>query len=311
MKNKTMSNRFATGIALLCMTLPLTACGGGDDDSSNNSSGGTPGSGGSSSTGGSTNSGGAGAVGGSGGGGGASVNAWIGHTYLLAMAKGDWSEPRGIGKDLFGVAPAFILKIGGSGDNLTATLATGPGAYAPDPSNPTAKVPVTPAQATQEPCGPTTQIPFSGSAYPNGTISADTLRVFIKNDTVTPPLQVTGNVYNLKLTNVLPNGSTTSTTGTLEATMDFQDLYLLFQSLGPGRTPQSVCSAFSSNYTPSDCAMGDPSCTVSCQPCPGTGSPTCLTVKATEIGAVEASSLVVTDVVEASRPATCADSPKP
>jgi hypothetical protein len=270
-----MMNRFATGLVLLGMTLPLTACSssGGDDDD-----GGTP-----------------------------QTSPWSGHTYLLSIAQRDWTTPRGIGTDLFGVAPAFILKVTGTGNNLTATVATAPGTYT-DPANPDKPLPVTPAQAMQEPCGPTTNIPFSAAGYPMGTIGPTQVKLFVRNAGATPPQQITGDVYDLKFTNILPNGSTPSTTGTLEATMDFRQLYILFASLGPTRDKDSVCKAFSDAYTSSECV--EESCKVKCGPCPD-GQPYCLAVKAEGIGAVEAPNLVVTDVTQQSRPATCADSPAP
>jgi hypothetical protein len=169
--------------------------------------------------------------------------------------------------------------------------------------------PVTPAQAMQDPCGPTTNIPFSASGYPKATVGPQQVRLFVRNAGAMPaPLQITADVYGLKFTDVLPNGATPSATGKLEASMDFRQLYVLFASLGPTRDPDSVCKAFSDAYTSSDC-MED-SCKVKCVACPD-GAPYCLGVEAEDIGAVEAPNLVVTEVTEQSRPATCADSAKP
>jgi hypothetical protein len=270
-----MINRFATGLVLLGLTLPLTACGGGDDDS-----GGT-----------------------------AQTSPWSGHTYLLSLSKRNWTMPKGIGADLFGVAPAFIFKVTGSGNNLTAMMATAPGTY-PDPADSTQSLPVTPAQAMQEPCGPTVNFPLAAGGYPKMTLGPTQVRLFVRNNNMpTMPLQITADVYDLKFTDILPNGSAPSTTGVLEAKMDFRQLYVLFASLGSTRTPDSVCSALSSNYTDPSCT--DPSCMVKCEACPD-GQPYCLAVKADyNLGAVEAPNLAVTEVTEQSRPATCADSPKP
>jgi len=268
-----MMNRFATGLVLLGLTLPLVGCGGGDDDDS------TP------------------------------TSPWSGHTYLLSLTKRDWTVPKGIGQELFGVAPAFIFKVTGTGNDLTATMATAPGAY-PNPADTTTLLPVTPAQAMQEPCGPTTKFPLSASGYPKMTLGPSQLRMFVKNAGATPPLQITADVYDFKFTNILPNGATPSTTGTLEAKMDFRQLYVLFASLGATRTPESVCNALSSNYTSSECM--DPSCVVKCEACPNDGAPYCLAVKAEGVGAVEADNLTVMEVAEPSRPMpACADSPKP
>jgi hypothetical protein len=266
-KEESMMNRFATGLVLLGMTLPLTACGGGGDDDS---------------------------------GGNTKTSPWSGKTYLLSLSKRDWTMPKGIGQELLGVAPAFIFKVTGTGDNLTATMATGPGTY-PDPVDATnAPLPVTPAQAMQDLCGPTVDIPFSASGHPKMTLGPQQVRMFVKNNNnPMSPLQITADVYDLKFTDILPNGNTPSTTGVLEAKMDFRQLYALFGSLGNTRTPESVCTALVGSYP-------DGMCTA----CPD-GQPFCLSVKAEQIGAEEAPNLTVTEVSEQTRPATCADSPAP
>jgi hypothetical protein len=263
-----MINRFVTGIALALFSLPLTACGGGGDDDSASTQ----------------------------------TSPYSGHTYLLSLAKTDWSSPHGVGTDLFGVAPAFLFKVNGN----TATLATGQGYYLTDPTDIDTKQAVTPAQATQDPCGITSELSLTGaSAAPQ----ASPISMFVKNNGPMPALQVTAPVYNLKFTNILPNGNTPSTTGTLEAEMDFRQLYLLFASLGPTRTPDSVCTSLASHYTPMGCM--DASCMVGCTACPD-GQPYCLSVKAEDVGAVLADSVAVSDVSAQSRSATsCADSPKP
>src|SRR4051812_35303897 len=140
-----MMNRFATGLVLLGLTLPLAACSGGDDDDDT-----TP------------------------------TSPWSGHTYLLSLKNRDWTVPKGIGQELFGVAPAFIFKVTGTGNDLTATMATAPGTY-PNPADTTTSLPVTPAQAMQEPCGPTTPFPFSAGGYPKMTLGPKQVRLFVKN----------------------------------------------------------------------------------------------------------------------------------
>lgn len=225
---------------------------------------------------------------------------------MLSLDRVDYTVPNHVGMDLFGIAPTFFFKIDGTGKELTATLATGPGTTT-DTDTAMEMHARTPDNATQESCGPTTVIPFSGADYPHSTLTLDDARLFLLNSGSTPPLQVTGDVYGLNFTDVLPNGDTPSKTGTLDATMDFGQLYLLFGSLGPTRTAESVCDAFSRVYSPSACM--DPSCMVTCTACPtASAAATCLSIKAEKIGAVEAPNVTITDVTEADRPATCADS---
>ncbi len=228
---------------------------------------------------------------------------WIGHTYMLSLAKPDFTVPSHVGDDLFGPAPTFFFKVEGSGKDLTATLATGPGTTTDADMMLHAR---TPEDAVLDSCGPTTTIPFSGADYPHSTLAVDDVRLFFLNQT-TPPLQVTADVYGLKFTDVLPNGDTQSKTGKLDATMDFQQIVVLLGLLGPTRDAAQACQTFHDHYTRSGCV--DASCMVGCGACPtASASPTCLSIEADDVGAVEAPSIAVTDVTEADRPASCADS---
>jgi hypothetical protein len=228
---------------------------------------------------------------------------WIGHTYMLSLTKGEFTVPKHIGNDLFGIAPTFFFKVDGSGKELTATLATGPGTTTDADMMLHAR---TPEDAVQDTCGPTTVIPFSGADYPHSVLAVDDNRLFLL-DPVTPPLQVTADVYGLTFTDVLPTGDTPSTTGTLAATMDFEQIVVLFGALGPTRTAESVCQVLYDEYTPSSCT--DPSCEVRCTACPtAPDSQTCLGIQAEDLGALQAPNVSIVDVTEADRSATCADS---
>ncbi|HTQ08329.1 MAG TPA: hypothetical protein VMI54_30955 [Polyangiaceae bacterium] len=271
-----MLNRFATGAALLLVSLPLIACGGGNNDSTSSGT--------------------------------STTSFWSGHTYLLSLKKGDWSVPRGVGADLFGVAPAFMFDVEGSGENLTTTLGYGPGTVTDASMNPVA---VTADNVMQDPCGPTTTAMFSAANSPKSTINIPQMKMHVLNSGATPPLQVTADVFNLTFTDILPNGTTPSTTGSLVATMDFKQLYVLFASLGPTRDAASVCQALSDHYTPSTCTTDD--CKVKCETCPNASAsdtPTCLTVEADQIGAVEADNLKVSTITTVD-PTACADSTLP
>jgi hypothetical protein len=166
----------------------------------------------------------------------------------------------------------------------------------------------TPADAVQNLCGPTQKVSFSGSDYPKSEITPSNMRVHIKN---TPssgePVQATGNVYGFTMTDVLPEAGKTTTAGKFKATMDFRELYTLFTALGPTVSPDGVCEGLKDQYTPMGCET-DPSCWVSCVPCPtADAAPYCLTVEAEDVGAVEAPNLDIVEVSEATRPATCVD----
>jgi hypothetical protein len=270
--NTNMLKRFSTAAALFLISIQLAACSSGDDDSSKNTD-----------------------------------TSWSGHRYLLSIKKGDWAVPRGVGADLFGVAPAFMFDVQGSDSALTTTLGYGPGTIMDSTMTPIA---VTTDNAAQDACGPTSSAMVASSGGGKSTISIQQMKMHVINSGVTPPLQVTADVFNLKFTDVLPNGSTPSTTGKLDATMDFKQLYILFASLGPTRDAASVCQALSDHYTPSSCT--DDSCKVKCQPCPNAAAgdtPTCLSVQATGVGAVQADNLAVNPITSVGT--NCADSPAP
>jgi hypothetical protein len=267
-----MLKRFSTAAAPILVSLSLVACGGGDDSSKPEGP------------------------------------AWGGHTYMLSIKKGDWSVPKGIGSDLFPVAPAFLFDVQGSGSNLPTTLGYGTATMLDSEGT---AVALPPDQIKQDTCGPTTTATVVPGDGAKSTITIPQMKMHVVNAAPqTGPLQVTADVFNLSFTDVLPNGSTPSTTGKLEATMDFKQLYILFASLGPTRTADSVCSALSDHYTPSACM--DESCKVKCQPCPNAAAgaaPTCLTVDAEDIGAVVADDHHVNPITSVD--ASCADSPAP
>jgi len=261
-----MINRFAS-LSLLLLALPLTACSGGDDDAAATDQ----------------------------------PSPWSGHTYYLNIAKTKWATPRGVGNDLFGVAPAFIFDISGTSANLTAKMATA-AATRPSAADATVIEQIPVEEAVQDTCGPTQTVPVSAS----GEIKPDLVRMHVLNTSPDPHVQTTGDVFGFTLNGILPSGGTPSTSGTLQATMDFRQLYVLFASLGETRTPQSVCDTLKGQYTPSTC-VDDPSCVVQCTPCPNDGAAFCLSVTAEGIGAVEAPNFSIVDVPDAGRPASCAD----
>ncbi len=249
-----MIKRFAN-IALLSLTLPLTACGGGDDDDADTTS------------------------------------PWAGKKYFLNMT-GEWTVPRGIGKDIDGFVPSFIMQVSPDASSVTIGIAQ------PD---------ATASNAVQNLCGPTAKATLSPGSYPNSVIAPSSMRVYIKNTPMTgDPVQATGNVFGFTLTNMLPEAGGTTTEGTFKASMDFRELYRLFTALGPTVSPDGVCEGLYSQYTPVGCEE-DPTCWVKCQPCADDGAPYCLTIEAEDVGAIEAPNLSVVDVTEDARPATCAD----
>ena len=186
------------------------------------------------------------------------TNQWNGQTYLLDVTEVQWSEPRGIGKEIDLFVPNFLMRIEGeSPDSFDVFMAT-------------AK-----ADGTQDMCNLTRTLTANGSA-PGAVIGPDEFPLHIEHADEEIEMTVDGLVYDFTFTDTLPNGNTMSTSGELTATMDFRDLYELFTLL-IDPTPESVCVALEESY-------GKP-----CAPCPNDGQPYCLTIKAIELGAVPSS----------------------
>lgn len=247
-----MTNRFACALTLCFLSLPLVGCSSGDDDDGN------------------TNQ---------------TANAWAGKTYLLTVPKSKWTIPRGIGQDIDGYVPSFILKVDASGTSVLVG---------------TAEPNATPENAVQDVCSPTSSFDFTAS-YPKMQLGPLAMRVHILNpaeNSGEDNVQETGDVYNLTMTDVLPNGSTPSTTGVFTATMDFTQLAPLFTALGGGANKDAVCEELGKAYGDYPGGM--------CAACPTSeAQPYCLTIQGEQVGAVEAPNVALVPVVEASRPETC------
>jgi hypothetical protein len=225
---------------------------------------------------------------------------WAGQQYYLTIPARAWTTPRGIGPDLFPFVPALLIKVG-EGAHPRVTIATAPGTRYDADSGVIDLIPVEEAQ--QDPCGPTTSFELEGS---DNLLSIELVRLFTLNQVAAPPLQVTSNVYGVRLENVLPEAGAPATSGTLEATLDLSQLYVLFEALGASRTPDAICYEAKAQWTPDSCMSAD--CAFQCEPCPGTGEPYCITVTADSLGAVPAPSLDIVEIDESSRPSSCADS---
>jgi hypothetical protein len=188
---------------------------------------------------------------------GPSSKEWVGKTFLLdtpALPPGYWVQPRGIGGDVGAYVPQFLLGVqAGSGDDLLITLTTTLGQ--PNPG-------------VQDTCVPTTQVTASGSGYPNIDIQASSfpMRVYDEKRQV----YVNGTAHNLALKNVLPGNQDTSS-ASLVATVDIEDLYSLFTLIGPNPTKDDVCSTLQ--------AQGN----IPCETCAHSGRAYCLTLKAVQV----------------------------
>lgn len=186
---------------------------------------------------------------------------WAGKTYLLGITKDRWADPPRIGNEIGDFVPNFLMRIerGGEGE-IDVTLGTAD---------------ATPAQQV---CNPTTQIASTESGYPSVVIAAPTFPLYIQHP-LKPELRVNATIYDLTITNVLPDGGTPASEGELSAVMDLRELYPLFTQLGEP-TPDIVCGALKSFGAP-------------CETCAFDSEAYCLSIRAIGLGANETPDMTV------------------
>ncbi len=221
---------------------------------------------------------------------------WAGRSYLLSIGEGDWTEPRGIGKEIGANVPSFLFQIAGETEkDLILTIGAG---------QPLA----TPETFQQNVCSPTQRVPFSGESYPKVRIdNPDPIRIHVRREPANhEPVQVTGSVHHLEMVDVFPSAGAAASVGTFTGMMDFREIYRLVTGLGDNVTPDGACDALSAQLTPIGCEE-DPSCWERCEPCPADEAPYCLTVKAEELTAIEMPGLAVVPVSETTRDPACID----
>jgi len=249
--------------ALILSSLPLIGCSGDDDDSSNPPA----------------------------------ASPLAGHTYVLTTENTDWSEPRGIAKDVENVMPHFLFQVTGTGgSNVSVRMSVAPKVKDADGK----VLPI----VEQDPCSPTYEIASSGAAAQIGPM--DVKLHLINTVTADDPnddLQVTAEVYGLEFKNIFPPDGKAwpaqvvaddDYPGELNATMDFRQLAPLFNVLyhpdGAPPTAQEICDQLPESAT--------------CQAC-SDGNVSCLTAKAIFLHGEDSPGKTVTPVDLATRPATC------
>jgi hypothetical protein len=180
------------------------------------------------------------------------ANPWNGRTYFLEIPRVNWAEPRGIGADIADYVPGFLLKVEGDAPETFEVM-----------------MGKAHSDGAQNTCNKTGRL--SASAEPPGvTIGPSEFPMHIEH--AEEEIAVDGMVYDLTMTNVLPDGDSNTKIGEFTGTMDFRQLYELFTVI-IGRTPELVCTSLEMTYqTP-------------CAPCPTDQQPYCLTVKAIDLEA--------------------------
>jgi len=182
-------------------------------------------------------------------------NPWVGKTYVLSIPETNWTDPPKVGKDIGPFVPHFAIQVeGASGDELDVLL----GAANADGT-----------QQTRNPTSTVKAVSKSGG-FELGPVDVPVYVENVDEETGEGP-KVIAPIYDLKMTNVLPNGSTPATAGTFVGTMDFRAIYCLF-TLIMSPSADAVCNTMASEIQ------------VQCVPCRDS-QPYCLTVTAQEVGA--------------------------
>jgi hypothetical protein len=199
----------------------------------------------------------------------ASDATWEGKTFLLdstKIPKGAWSKPRGVGSELGGFVPQFLIGIDAAGANATITTAQ---------------------NGVQDPCTVTATVALSG-AYPDSSLVVPTFKAHITGvDNQQKPRSTIATIRDLKLTDILPGSAND---GKLDATLDMSDLVPLFYLIeNPDR--DTVCASLKDFGAP-------------CVTCAASGEPYCEQLQAVQISATATSTSIV-PVSDNDIPASC------
>jgi hypothetical protein len=194
---------------------------------------------------------------------------WNGKTFLLdstKIPKGAWSKPKGVGSELGGFVPQFLISVDSNAANVTVTTAQ---------------------NGAQDKCTVTANVPLNGT-HPDSTISVPVFKAHITGvDNQQKPRSTIATIRNLALTDILP-GSTND--GKLDATLDMSDLVPLFYLLdNPDK--DSVCASLKD--------FG-----AACVTCEASGQPYCEQLQAVQISA-SATSATITPVSDTDIPSSC------
>lgn len=199
--------------------------------------------------------------------------AWEGNTYLLEVPSGNWTEPRGIGRDIGPFVPRFLIRVDGASDGtIDVTLGT-----------------AVRETETQEMCNPTHPVQGSIDAEMNVQIGPTDFPVHLKH--TTEPIQVNATIREISFTNVLPSDGQTEGQGQLIAVMDFREVIDLFTLLAVPE-PMAACNALESTFD------------APCEACPQDDESFCLSLTAEELVAAE-STIDMQDVAASSLGAEC------
>src|SRR5690606_33314764 len=89
-------------------------------------------------------------------------DAWIGNTYVLEVPEAKWTEPPGIGAEISGFVPQFLMQVqGASGSDVEVLMGTG-------------------LVGEQETCGPTQTVTAS-SSYPSMQIGPVDHPIYVRH----------------------------------------------------------------------------------------------------------------------------------
>jgi len=194
---------------------------------------------------------------------------WNGKTFLLdstKIPKNAWTKPKGVGTELGGYVPQFLIGVDSNAANIIITTAQ---------------------NGVQDMCTVTATVPLAGT-HPDSAILVPAFKAHITGvDNNKQPRSTIATIRNLTLTDILP-GSTND--GQLDATLDMSELVPLFYLIA-NPDKDSVCAALNDFGAP-------------CVTCAASGQPYCEQLQAVQIGA-SATSATITQVSDTDILSSC------
>ncbi len=186
---------------------------------------------------------------------------YAGKTYLLNVPENSWTG--GVGQDIGPYVPQFVMKVEGNPAHYDIQMGAA-------------------RNGVQEMCNPTAQVSAQGTP-PAFTLGPTDFPLYIRHED--EPIAVEATIYDLTISNVLPDGDTLAEEGTLTGIMDFREVYPLLTLIQPEPTPDLACQSLI------DAGVGE------CETC-SDGEKYCLTLKAVYLGAEEAPDITLQPVAD-------------
>jgi hypothetical protein len=188
-------------------------------------------------------------------------------TYALAVPIKNWTKPAGVGAKIGRYVPTFAMSIQSVAKGASTSFDVLMGTLKDNDQNTCNKTKMLNGVVSQD------------AAF---TIGPDEFEVVIEG----PKDSAKATMHGLSITGIFVDNGAKFKNGTLTATMDFRDIYMLF-TLVPLANPNPDMI----------CRMA-PNMGFQCEPCPTDGLVYCMTIKATNLHAEDLPDLSIQEVTD-------------